>query len=44
VGDTATELTRLAREAGFVEVQFYGDPDRGPLSRESRLILAAKTP
>jgi len=41
---TAGELTRLAREAGFAEVEFYGDPDGGPLSRETRLILVAKRP
>jgi hypothetical protein len=39
---TASELKRLAREAGFAEVEFYGDPDGGPLSRETRLILVAK--
>jgi hypothetical protein len=32
----------MAREAGFAEVEFYGDPEGGPLSRESRLLLVAR--
>ena len=40
---TATELKRMAREAGFADVAFYGDPEGAPLSRESRLLLVAKT-
>ena len=40
---TATEFKRMARETGFAEVEFYGDPEGGPLSRESRLILVART-
>ena len=38
---TATELKRMAEEAGFASVDFYGDVAGGPLSRESRLILVA---
>jgi ubiquinone/menaquinone biosynthesis C-methylase UbiE len=41
---TASELKRLAREAGFAEIEFYADPEGGPVSRETRLILVAKTP
>jgi SAM-dependent methyltransferase len=40
---TATELERMARETGFGEVEFYGDPEGGPLSRETRLVLVART-
>jgi SAM-dependent methyltransferase len=40
---TATELARMAAEAGFAETAFYGDPDRGPLTRHSRLVLVART-
>ena len=39
---TATELERIAHEAGFANVEFYGDAAGGPLSRESRLILIAR--
>ena len=41
---TPGELDRIAREAGFTELEFYGDPEGGPLSRESRLLLVARTP
>jgi SAM-dependent methyltransferase len=41
---TATELKRMAMAAGFVDVDFYGDEARGPLSRDSRLVLVAWTP
>jgi SAM-dependent methyltransferase len=41
---TASELKRLALEAGFAEVEFYGDPGGGPVSRDTRLILVARTP
>jgi ubiquinone/menaquinone biosynthesis C-methylase UbiE len=41
---TATELKRMAREARFAEVDFYGDPEGGPLTRESRLVLVARVP
>ena len=40
---TATELARMAAEAGFAETAFYGDPGGGPLTRESRLVLVART-
>lgn len=40
---TASELKRMTREAGFAEVEFYGDPDGGPLTRETRLVLVART-
>ncbi|HEY7562944.1 MAG TPA: methyltransferase domain-containing protein [Gaiellaceae bacterium] len=39
----ATELARMAAEAGFAETAFYGGPDGGPLTRESRLVLVART-
>lgn len=38
---TATELARLAREAGFGELTFYGDYEGAPLSAETRLVLVA---
>jgi SAM-dependent methyltransferase len=40
---TATELARMAAEAGFAETAFYGGPDGGPLTRDSRLVLVART-
>lgn len=40
---TATELARMAAEAGFAETAFFGGPDGGPLTRESRLVLVART-
>jgi hypothetical protein len=40
---TATELERMAMEAGFVDIEFYGDAAGGPLSRDSRLVLVART-
>ncbi len=39
---TATELGRLAREAGFEELAFYGDLEGAPLSAETRLVLVAR--
>jgi ubiquinone/menaquinone biosynthesis C-methylase UbiE len=39
---TATELVRLVRESGFAEIEVFGGFDREPLSRETRLILAAR--
>ncbi len=41
---TATELVRLAEEAGFTAVECFGGWDQEPLSRETRLILVAKVP
>jgi SAM-dependent methyltransferase len=38
---TATELVRLVRGAGFEHVECFGSFDRGPLSRETRLVLRA---
>ena len=40
---TATELARMTSAAGFAETAFYGDPNGGPLTRESRLVLVART-
>jgi SAM-dependent methyltransferase len=40
---TATEFARMAAEAGFAETAFYGDPEGGALTRESRLVLVART-
>jgi len=40
---TASELGRMASTVGFTEVEFYGDSEGGPLSRDSRLILVART-
>jgi hypothetical protein len=39
---TATELIRLVRDAGFADVESFGGFDRGPLSRETRLVLLAR--
>ena len=39
---TATELSRLVRQAGFEEVSCYGDLDGGPLSSETRLVVVAR--
>jgi hypothetical protein len=39
---SATELKRMALEAGFLDIQFYGDAAGGPLSRDSRLVLVAR--
>jgi ubiquinone/menaquinone biosynthesis C-methylase UbiE len=39
---TATELKRMVGEAGFVDVEFYGDATGGPLSRDTRLVLVAR--
>ena len=38
---TATELSRLVRQAGFEDVSCYGDLDGGPLSSETRLVIVA---
>jgi len=38
---TATELIALARDAGFEQVSCYGDFDKTPLSRDTRLVLVA---
>jgi ubiquinone/menaquinone biosynthesis C-methylase UbiE len=41
---TPGELEGMARAAGFAGVEFYGDPEGGPLSRDSRLVLVARAP
>jgi ubiquinone/menaquinone biosynthesis C-methylase UbiE len=38
---TATELIAFAREAGFEQIACYGDFEKTPLSRETRLVLVA---
>ena len=38
---TATELIAFARDAGFEHVSCYGDFDKTPLSRDTRLVLVA---
>jgi ubiquinone/menaquinone biosynthesis C-methylase UbiE len=38
---TATELIAIARDAGFEHVACYGDFDRTPLSRDTRLVVVA---
>ena len=38
---TATELIAVVRGAGFEDVSCYGDFDRRPLSRDTRLVLVA---
>ena len=40
---TATELTRLVREAGFAEVECFGGWEREPLTADTRLVLLAHT-
>jgi ubiquinone/menaquinone biosynthesis C-methylase UbiE len=39
---TASELKRMVLEAGFADVQFYGDAAGGPISRDTRLLLVAR--
>jgi ubiquinone/menaquinone biosynthesis C-methylase UbiE len=41
---TATELVKLLAEAGFAEIDCFGDYEGGPLSRETRLVVRAKKP
>jgi hypothetical protein len=41
---TATELVRLAGDAGFVALECFGDVDRAPLSADTRLLLVAEAP
>jgi ubiquinone/menaquinone biosynthesis C-methylase UbiE len=40
---TATELARLAEDAGFTEIECFGDLDREPLSQHTRLVLVARS-
>lgn len=39
---TATELAGLVREAGFSQVEAFGDLERADLSRETRLVLLCR--
>jgi SAM-dependent methyltransferase len=41
---TATELGKLVEGAEFVGVEYYGDLERAPLSREARLVILARKP
>ena len=41
---TATELVKLLAEAGFAEIDCFGDYEGGPLSRETRLVVRARKP
>jgi ubiquinone/menaquinone biosynthesis C-methylase UbiE len=38
---TVTELVAMARDAGFEQVSCYGDFDKTPVSRDTRLVLVA---
>jgi ubiquinone/menaquinone biosynthesis C-methylase UbiE len=38
---TATEFVALARESGFEHVVCYGDFEKAPLSRDTRLVMVA---
>ncbi len=38
---TVTELIAMLRDAGFADVAAYGDFDRTPVSRDTRLVLVA---
>lgn len=40
---TATELGRLIEQAGFAAIDYFGGLDREELSRESRLVVLART-
>ena len=41
---TATELVKLLADAGFAEIECFGDYEGGPLSRETRLVVRARKP
>lgn len=41
---TATELARLLADAGFAEIEAFGDYDGGELSRDTRLVARATRP
>lgn len=41
---TITELARLVEEAGFGELEFYGDLDGSDLEPETRLVIVARAP
>jgi len=35
---------KLLQEAGFVEIECFGDFEGAPLSRETRLVVRARKP
>ena len=41
---TATELVRLLRDVGYVDVAAFGDLEGGELTRESRLVVLGRKP
>lgn len=41
---TATELGKLVEQAGFVDLEYYGDLEGKALSREARLVILARKP
>jgi SAM-dependent methyltransferase len=41
---TATELVRLVADAGFGAVECFGGFDREPVSRDTRLVVLARSP
>jgi SAM-dependent methyltransferase len=41
---TATELVRLVADAGFAAVECFGGFDREPVSRDTRLVILARSP
>lgn len=41
---TATDLVRMLYEAGFVEIECFGDYEGAELSRETRLVVRATRP
>ena len=41
---TATELVKLLADAGFAEIECFGDYEGGPLSPETRLVVRARKP
>jgi SAM-dependent methyltransferase len=41
---TATDLVRMLREAGFGDVECFGDYAGGELTRETRLVIRARKP
>lgn len=41
---TAAEVARMARRAGFTDVEMYGDTDGAPFTLGTRLLLVARRP
>jgi SAM-dependent methyltransferase len=41
---TATELGKLVEQAGFADLEYFGEIDRSDLSRETRLVILARKP